>query len=94
MAAPVAAWLVRLAPPHVLGTAVGVVIVLTNSRTLLRSDVVHAPDTLRWSVYAVVFLLGSAALAHAVRRHRRGHDLVPAGRVPAGAREPGRVPGS
>ncbi|NUS77650.1 MAG: sulfite exporter TauE/SafE family protein, partial [Streptomyces sp.] len=36
IAAPVAAWLVRLVPPRVLGSAVGGVIIVTNVRTLLR----------------------------------------------------------
>ena len=93
VAAPIAAWLVRLAPPHILGTAVGVVIVLTNSRTLLRSDAVQAPDALRWSVYAVVLLLGAAALTHAVRRHRRGQSLVPAGRQPVTSHDSERISG-
>ncbi|WP_432492188.1 sulfite exporter TauE/SafE family protein [Kineococcus gypseus] len=95
IAAPVAAWLVRYAPPQVLGTAVGAVIVLTNSRTLLRSDAVGAPDAVRWAVYAVVLLAGAVALAHALRRHRRARP-VPAQRTGAaglvGAVEPERTP--
>ncbi|WP_432537630.1 sulfite exporter TauE/SafE family protein [Kineococcus arenarius] len=71
IAAPIAAWLVRYAPPHVLGSAVGAVIVLTNSRTLLRSDAVGAPDPVRWVVYALVLVAGALAVAHSVRRHRR-----------------------
>ncbi|WP_432505658.1 sulfite exporter TauE/SafE family protein [Kineococcus arenarius] len=71
IAAPIAAWLVRYAPPHVLGSAVGAVIVLTNSRTLLRSDAVGATDPVRWAVYALVLVVGALAVAHSVRRHRR-----------------------
>ncbi|WP_337063227.1 sulfite exporter TauE/SafE family protein [Kineococcus sp. G2] len=71
VAAPIAAWLVRYAPPHVLGSAVGAVIVLTNSRTLLRSDAVDAPEAVRWAVYAVVVVVGALAVAHSVRSHRR-----------------------
>ncbi|WP_432496029.1 sulfite exporter TauE/SafE family protein [Kineococcus auxinigenes] len=71
VAAPIAAWLVRYAPPHVLGSAVGAVIVLTNSRTLLRSDAVGAPDPVRWVVYALILAAGALAVAHSVRRHRR-----------------------
>ena len=35
IAAPLAAYLVRLAPAHLLGVAVGGMILLTNARTLL-----------------------------------------------------------
>ena len=44
IAAPIAAWLVRHIPPRVLGSAVGGVIILTNTRTLLRSDWIDASD--------------------------------------------------
>ena len=37
LAAPLAAWLVTKIPAPVLGTAVGGIIVLTNTRTILRS---------------------------------------------------------
>ena len=70
VAAPVAAWLVRHVPPRVLGSAVGGVIVLTNVRTLLRSDWVDAPDATRWAVYAVVWLVWAGAVAWSVRAHR------------------------
>ena len=43
IAAPIAAWLVRHIPPRVLGSAVGGIIILTNIRTLLRSDWIDAP---------------------------------------------------
>ena len=36
VAAPFAAWLVRKVVPRVLGTAVGSVIIITNSRTLMN----------------------------------------------------------
>jgi uncharacterized membrane protein YfcA len=37
LAAPIAAWLVRSLPAHVLGLSVGTLIIITNSRTLLSS---------------------------------------------------------
>jgi uncharacterized protein len=70
VAAPIAAWLVRHVPPRVLGTAVGGIIVLTNSRTLLRSDWIDAPAGARWTIYAVVYLVWAAALAYTIRAHR------------------------
>ncbi len=70
VAAPIAAWLVRRVPPRVLGSAVGGVIVLTNARTLLRSDWVDAPDATRYAAYAVIALVWAAAVAWSLRAHR------------------------
>jgi len=81
VAAPIAAWLVRHVPPRVLGTAVGGIIVLTNARTLLRSDWIDAPAGPRWAVYAVVYLVWAAALTYTIRAHRaeqRAERLTPA----------------
>ncbi|MFJ8056038.1 sulfite exporter TauE/SafE family protein [Streptomyces sp. NPDC096142] len=71
VAAPVAAWLVRLVPPRVLGSAVGGIIVVTNVRTLLKSDWIGAPGALSASVYVVLYAMWAAALAYSVRAHRR-----------------------
>jgi uncharacterized membrane protein YfcA len=70
IAAPIAAWLVRMLPPRVLGSAVGGVIVLTNVRTLLRSDLIDAPDGVRYVVYAAIYALWAAAITYSVRQHR------------------------
>jgi uncharacterized membrane protein YfcA len=69
VAAPLAAHLVRVAPAQLLGVAVGGVILLTNSRTLLKS--VDASDPARFGVYGVILLVTAAALAIAVRRLRQ-----------------------
>ncbi|MFJ4363227.1 hypothetical protein ACIP4S_03590 [Streptomyces chartreusis] len=71
VAAPIAAWLVRLLPPRVLGSAVGGVIVVTNARTLL-------PNAM---LYVALYGLWAAALAYSVRVHLRerraaGTELV------------------
>ena len=71
IAAPIAAWLVRHVPPRVLGSAVGGIIVLTNSRTLLNSDWIDAGAPLRNTVYVAVYALWAVAVAYAVRAHRR-----------------------
>jgi uncharacterized protein len=78
VAAPIAAWLVRHVPPRILGSLVGGVIVLTNSRTLLNSDWVDASDATKIPVYVLVWLGWAAAVAWSVRAHRA------AARVPAG----------
>ncbi len=70
VAAPIAAWLVRHIPPRVLGSAVGGVIVLTNTRTILKSDWVDASEGTRWVVYVVLYLVWAAAVAWSVRAHR------------------------
>ena len=71
IAAPIAAWLVRHIPPRVLGSAVGGVIVLTNSRTLLRSDWIDASDATLTVAY-VLSRLWPAAVAWSVRAYRGG----------------------
>ncbi|MEH0974299.1 sulfite exporter TauE/SafE family protein [Micromonospora sp. CPCC 205546] len=65
IAAPVAAWLVRIVPAQLLGAAIGGVIVLTNARTLMRSaDLDGAAPP---AVYTLLALAWAAALALAVR---------------------------
>lgn len=71
VAAPIAAWLVRLVPPRVLGSAVGGVIVVTNVRTLLRSDWVEVSGLVSTLVYVLLYGLWAAALAYSIRAHRR-----------------------
>jgi uncharacterized protein len=78
IAAPIAAWLVRHVPPRVLGSAVGGVIVLTNTRTILRSDWVDAAAATRFGVYATIAAVWAAALAHSIRQHRRALRDEPA----------------
>ncbi|WP_155056106.1 sulfite exporter TauE/SafE family protein [Streptomyces blattellae] len=71
IAAPIAAWLVRLLPPRILGSAVGGVIIVTNVRTLLRSDWVGASGGLSTSVYVALYAVWAAALAYSIRAYRR-----------------------
>ncbi|OZV74137.1 permease [Micromonospora echinospora] len=68
-AAPIAAWLVRKVPPRVLGSAVGGMIILTNGRTLLRSEWIDAPDTVRYICYAIVTVAWAAAVVWSVRQY-------------------------
>ncbi len=69
IAAPFAAYLVKIAPAHLLGVAVGGVILLTNARTLLVSF--DVTDSIRWLVYAAILLLTIGALYVAVQRNKR-----------------------
>ena len=74
IAAPIAAWLVRHIPPRVLGSAVGGIIILTNTRTLLRSDWIDASDSVRYPVYVVIYVVWAAALAYSIREYRTNRD--------------------
>ena len=76
LAAPLAAYLVRHVPPRVLGAAVGGLIILTNSRTILRATDLEADWG--WGVYALVVAVWAIALAAAVTRYRAERDTVPA----------------
>src|SRR3712207_8869775 len=62
VAAPLAAWLVRHVPPRMLGSLVGGMIVLTHTRTLLRSDWIDASDPVRYAGYAVIYAIWAAAV--------------------------------
>lgn len=68
IAAPVAAWLVRIMPSHYLGLAVGGLIIATNARTILVAA--GAPDTLRYTAYGIIAAVWAGALAYAVRNRR------------------------
>jgi uncharacterized protein len=74
IAAPIAAWLVRHIPPRVLGSLVGGVIILTNIRTLLRSDWIDAGDTVRYSFYAVIYAVWAAAIVYSVIQYRKNRE--------------------
>ncbi|MEU3168661.1 sulfite exporter TauE/SafE family protein [Streptosporangium sp. NPDC006930] len=74
IAAPIAAWLVRHIPPRILGSAVGGIIVLTNIRTLLRSDWIDASGGVQTAAYITIAVLWAAAIAYSVREYRRDRD--------------------
>ena len=74
VAAPIAAWLVRHIPARMLGSMVGGMIVLTNTRTLLRSDWVNASDPVLYAVYTVICVVWVAAVVHSLRQYRKERD--------------------
>lgn len=71
IAAPIAAWLVRLVPPRVLGSAVGGIIVLTNARTLLNLDSFPVSDGVRTLVLWVIAVGWAVAVGYAFAQHRK-----------------------
>jgi uncharacterized protein len=66
LAAPLAAYLVKIAPAHLLGVAVGGIILLTNSRTLLKTFEVATPA--RFAVYGGILLITVIGLSIAAQR--------------------------
>lgn len=100
VAAPIAAWLVRHIPPRILGSLVGGLIIVTNSRTLMNSDWGQVDDGAQVVVYVLLYAAWAAAVAYAIRAHLRavrataaevdsaGSDSAEAGSG-AGSGEPG-----
>lgn len=88
VAAPVAAALVRFVPARMLGAAVGGVIVLTNSRTILRAADLEAG----WGqvAYPALLALWVAAVllsARTYRAERAAPAVAGPGQSPVGAVE-------
>jgi uncharacterized membrane protein YfcA len=69
VAAPIAAYLVKIAPAHVLGVAVGGLIVLTNLRTILGT--LQVPGSARIPAYLAVLLITALGLYLAAVRDKR-----------------------
>ncbi|MFE9205925.1 sulfite exporter TauE/SafE family protein [Micromonospora sp. NPDC007230] len=79
VAAPIAAWLVRIVPAQLLGATIGGVIVLTNARALLRAGELAGP--IPFLVYAVLgagWLVALALAVRALRRTRRAQAVAEA----------------
>lgn len=66
LAAPLAAWLVSRITPGVLGTAVGGLLILTNTRTLLKFFAI--PDPIRLPCYLLILALSVALTLYTWRR--------------------------
>ena len=66
-----------------LGSLVGGMIVLTNTRTLLRSDWIDAPDPVRYAVYALIYAVWAAAVVHSFRQYRKDRAFESAEAVAA-----------
>ena len=82
IAAPIAAWLVRLLHPRILGAAVGGMIVFTNGRTLMREAGVAADAQVLG--YVAVAALWAVALVVAIRAARAAGGGVASVGAPAG----------
>lgn len=69
VAAPIAAWIVQKVPPRIMGTLVGMTVLLTNAKVLL--EVTSVPNAVAVGVVAVLALVGIGAVAVAVSSTRR-----------------------
>ncbi|WP_266096502.1 sulfite exporter TauE/SafE family protein [Rubrobacter marinus] len=82
IAAPIAAWVVRILPTRILGTAVGGVILITNMRTFINAIGLDAQPAFAYLVYALIVAVWIAALAFAIvvvrREKRRAEAPLPA----------------
>src|SRR5215204_1146535 len=76
VAAPIAAWVVRILPMRILGTAVGGLILVTNMRTFLKAVGLNSDPVLTWSIYAVIVMIWVAALVFAVMIVRQEDTAV------------------
>ena len=75
-AAPIAAYVVRILPTRILGTAVAGVILLTNARTFLRAVGFGDQPSVMYLVYAVIAAIWIAALVFAIQIVRRERTAV------------------
>jgi uncharacterized membrane protein YfcA len=69
IAAPIAAYIVRILPARILGTAVGGVILITNMRTFMGAVGIEGATALL--LYAVIVVVWLAALVHSIMVNRR-----------------------
>jgi uncharacterized membrane protein YfcA len=72
IAAPLAAWLVRLMPARVLGVAAGGLIIVTNTKTLLESSWVglEKDSDIVWAIVGILALVWVSLIAKAVNTER------------------------
>jgi hypothetical protein len=69
IAAPIAAYIVRILPARILGTAVGGIILITNMKTFLGAVGISGP--LAVLIYVTIVAVWITALAHSIQVNRR-----------------------
>jgi uncharacterized membrane protein YfcA len=77
IAAPIAAWIVRILPARIMGTAVGGFILTVNMKTFLEAVGVSGP--LVFVIYALIVVVWLAALAHSIMVNRQEKRAVAEG---------------
>ena len=86
VAAPLAAYLIKVTPAHLLGVAVGGLILLTNARTIFRAY--DVADPIRVLCYIAIVLVTLSGLYVAAQRGRR---TTPAEQAESAERVPEEV---
>jgi uncharacterized membrane protein YfcA len=76
VAAPIAAYIVRVLPARILGTAVGGIILVTNMRTFMGAVGIEGATAL--VLYAMIVVVWLAALVHSimVNRQEKGKSAI------------------
>jgi len=69
IAAPIAAYIVRILPARILGTAVGGIILVTNMRTFMGAVGIEGATALL--LYAAIVVIWLAALVHSIMVNRQ-----------------------
>ena len=70
IAAPIAAWLVKIIPTNLLGTLVGGIIIITNIRTLLGAlEVTHTISLFTYIILAVLWLTAVLNVSLKIKRN-------------------------
>jgi uncharacterized protein len=69
IAAPIAAWLVRIVPSYMLGVLVGGFIILTNSMTIIKT--VALPVSLAALTYGLIIVTWMVAIIYQVKNRKR-----------------------
>jgi uncharacterized protein len=77
VAAPVAAYIVRILPARILGTAVAGIILVTNMKTFLEA--VGISGSLTIVIYALIVVIWLTALAHSIVVNRQEKRTVAEG---------------
>ena len=81
IAAPIAAWIVRILPARIMGTAVGGVILIVNMKTFLEA--IGVSGGLALLIYVLIVVFWVAALAHSIMVNRQEKKRTKAESQPA-----------
>ena len=74
IAAPIAAWIVRILPTRIMGTAVGGIILIVNMRTFLET--IGVSGGLALLIYVLIVVVWVAALVHSIMVNRQEKRTV------------------
>jgi uncharacterized protein len=69
IAAPIAAWIVRILPARIMGTAVGGFILIVNMKTFLEA--IGVSGGLALLIYVLIVVFWVTALAHSIMVNRQ-----------------------